>query len=278
MKVLSLACSLLSGIFFSQSSMIFKVEKDNIKPSYIYLNTITCGENEYLKSLEKDVLPNIEVISVESNINSDKNKSTLQNLIQLSDNEYRMKNVLSASDYQKLSEYVKEKMRVSEQMLNMFKPFYVNAVLTSLDNPCGNVRGENIALVLEKYAEKKGLEYSEMLSVSEHIELLDKLPKSYWKTNVSYVLNNSDELKSVIRKRNEAYNKGNLSALKNIYNSETYFKGKNISEITEILLPKIEKQIQEKPTLFTIGVEYGLNDSNIITILKDKGYKITEIK
>lgn len=278
MKILSLACSLLSGMFLSQSSMIFKVEKDNIKPSYIYLNTITCGENEYLKSLEKNVLPNIEAISVESNINSDKNKSTLQNLIQISDNDYRMKNVLSASDYQKLSEYVKERMRVSEQMLNMFKPFYVNAVLTSLDNPCGNVRGENIVLVLEKYAEKKGLEYSEMLSVSEHIELLDKLPKSYWKTNVSYVLNNSDELKSVIRKRNEAYNKGNLSALKNIYNSETYFKGKNISEITEILLPKIEKHIQEKPTLFTIGVEYGLNDNNIITILKNKGYKITEIK
>lgn len=278
MKILSLACSLLSGMFFSQSSMIFKVEKDNIKPSYIYLNTITCGENEYLKYLEKNILPNIEEISVESNINSDESKRTLQSLIQISDNEQRMKNILSASDYQKLSGYVKEKMRVSEQMLNMFKPFYVNAVLTSLDNPCGNVRGENIVLALEKYAKKKGLEYSEMLSVSEYIGLLDKLPKSYWKTNISYILNNSDELKSVIRKRNEAYNKGRLSELKNIYSSETYFKGKNIGEIIEVLLPKIEKQIQEKPTLFTIGVEYGVNDNNIITILKDKGYKIIEIK
>ena len=275
MKLITLAFSLLSGMFFSQSSMIFKVEKDNVKPSYIYLNSVTCGESKYLKKLEEKVLPNIESISVESNVNSDKNRDILQNSIGVSDNEQKMKNVLSASDYQKLLEYVKEKMGVSEQVLNRFKPFYVSAVLTSLDNPCGSgVKGENINLVLEKYAHKKGVKYSELLSVAEYVELLDRLPKSYWKTNISYTLNNPDELKIAVRKKNAAYDSGNIATLKSIYNEEPYFKGKNIDAFVEIVLPNMEHQMEQVSSLFTIGVEY----MDIIKVLENKGYTIREIK
>lgn len=282
MKALSLVAVLLSGISFSQSSMVYKIEKENQKPSYIYLNSVTCGDNQYLKRLEKDVIPNVSAISVEANLNSNKNKATLQNFIQVTEKEQKAKNILSVSDYQKLVGYVQEAMGVNEQMVNMFKPFYVNAVLGSLDNPCGAVKGENINVALEKYAEKKELSYSELLSISEYVTLMDVQDKNYWNKNISYKLNKSNEIKEAVKQNNKAYNKGNMVELENIYTKNPYFNEKNtdkfLKDYLKIIVPKIEKQTAEKPTLFTIGVEYAVNGKqNILDVLKSKGYKLTEM-
>ncbi|SDE78450.1 TraB/GumN family protein [Riemerella columbipharyngis] len=282
MKALSLVAVLLSGISFSQSSMVYKIEKENQKPSYIYLNSVTCGDNQYLKRLEKDVIPNVSAISVEANLNSNKNKATLQNFIQVTEKEQKAKNILSVSDYQKLVGYVQEAMGVNEQMVNMFKPFYVNAVLGSLDNPCGTVKGENINVALEKYAEKKELSYSELLSISEYVTLMDVQDKNYWNKNISYKLNKSNEIKEAVKQKNKAYNNGNMVELENIYTKNPYFNEKNtdkfLKDYLKIIVPKIEKQTAEKPTLFTIGVEYAVNGKqNILDVLKSKGYKLTEM-
>ena len=282
MKALSLATLLLSSISFSQSSMIYKVEKENQNPSYIYFNTTTCGDNQYLKRLEKDVIPNVSAISVETNLNSNKNKAILQNFIQVTDKEQKIKGILSASDYQKLVRYIQEKMGANEQMVNMFKPFYVNAVLGALDNPCGAVRGENINEILYKYAEKKSFSYTEILTVSEYVTLMDAKDKNYWNKNISYSLNKSDEIKDAVKQKNETYDNGDMVGLKNIYTKYPYFIEKNtdkfLKDYLEVVVPKIEKQTAEKPTLFTIGVEYIVNGKqNILEVLKSKGYKLTEI-
>lgn len=42
---------------------------------------------------------------------------------------------------------------------------------------------------------------------------------------------------------------------------------------------KIENQMSVKPTLFTIGIEYSLNEKyNLLETLVAKGYNITEVK
>lgn len=215
MKALSIACSLLlSGILYAQSSMIYKVEKEGKKTSYIYLNTITCGDNMYMDRLEKNVMPNIAAISVETHLSSNKNREKLQDLAEVTQKEQRLKNIVSTADYHKLVQYIKEKMGANEQMINMFKPFYVDAVLNTLDRPCGTSRGENINASLEKYADKKNLSYSELLSVSEYINLMDMQGKEYWNKNISYTFNNSDEVKNAVKLKNKAYENGNVQELK----------------------------------------------------------------
>ncbi len=169
---------------------------------------------------------------------------------------------------------------MTEQMVNMFKPFYLNAFLTMSANPCGSTSGYKLEDELQPYSIKKGIPYTELLEVGDYIRLMDAGNKEYWSANISYVFGNSDEARSALETKNKFYSSENGKALKDYYNNNKYFKIKYnqdlVQKYSEMIVPKIEKLTKEKSTLFTVDPGYFIATENSLFVnLKKVGYTIT---
>jgi uncharacterized protein YbaP (TraB family) len=266
----------------TQSSLLWKIEKPGKKTSYLFLSTNLCSAGENFKKLESEILPKVEVIAVEQNLNSEENKKSLQNSIGVTDNTQKLKNILPADEYQKILAYAKEKAGMTEQMVNMFKPFYVNAFLSMSANPCGASSGYRIENDLQSFSSKNKKTYTELLGVSDYVKLMDAGSKDYWKNNISYVFNNTDEVKTAIENKNNLYSSGNEDTLKKLYTDNKYLKIKYsedmVRKYAEVILPKIEKLTTEKTVLFTIDPGYfKTTDNDLYENLKKAGYTITGV-
>ncbi|GEM_PF-6132441 len=265
-----------------QSSLLWKIEKPGKKTSYIFLSTNVCSSGDNFKRLETEILPKVEVIAVEQNLNTEENKKLVQNSIAVTDNSQKLKNILPSDDYQKIIAYAKEKAGMTEQMVNMFKPFYVNAFLSMSANPCGASSGYRIENDLQSFTLKNKKKYTELLGVSDYVKLMDAGSKDYWNNNISYVFNNPDEAKTAIENKNKFYSSANEDALKKLYTDIQYLKIKYsedmVKKYAEIILPKIEKLTTESTVLFTIDPGYfKTTDDNIYENLKKAGYTITGV-
>lgn len=272
------ATTMLNGQ--TSSSLLWKIEKPGNKTSFVFLSTNVCMSGSNFKKLESNVLPQIEAIAIEQNLNSEENKKEVQNSIGVTDNNQKLKNILPPNEYQKILIYAKEQARMTEQMVNMFKPFYLNAFLTMSANPCGSTSGYKLEDELQPYSIKKGIPYTELLEVGDYIRLMDAGNKEYWSANISYVFGNSDEARSALETKNKFYSSENGKALKDYYNNNKYFKIKYnqdlVQKYSEMIVPKIEKLTKEKSTLFTVDPGYFIATENSLFVnLKKVGYTIT---
>ncbi|WP_373784533.1 TraB/GumN family protein [Kaistella sp.] len=266
----------------TSSPLLWKIEKPGNKTSFVFLSTNTCMSGTNFLKLESKILPQVEAIAIEQNLNSEENKKEVSNSIGITDNNQKLKNILPPNEYQRILTYAKENARMTEQMVNMFKPFYLNAFLTMSANPCGATSGYKIEDELQSYSAKKGLPCTELLAVSDYIKLMDAGNKEYWSANISYVFENSDEARSALETKNKLYSSENENALKDYYNNNQYFKIKYnadlVQKYSEIILPKIEKLTKEKSVLFTIDPGYFIaTENNLYVNLKRAGYKITPV-
>ncbi|MBC5838510.1 TraB/GumN family protein [Flavobacterium muglaense] len=266
----------------SQSTLLWKIEKQGKKTSYVFLSTNVCSSGDNLIKLESEVLPKVDVIAVEQNLNTEENKKSVQNSIAVTDNSQKLKNILSSDDYQKIIAYAKEKAGMTEQMVNMFKPFYVNAFLLMSANPCGATSGYRIENDLQSFSLKNKKTYTELLGVNDYVQLMDAGTKDYWKNNISYIFNNPDEAKAAIENKNKFYSSGNEDALKTLYTYNQYLKIKYsedmVKKYADIILPKIEKLTTDSAVLFTIDPGYfTTTDNNLYENLKKAGYTITAV-
>lgn len=267
----------------TQSSLLWKIEKPGKKTSYVFLSTNVCSSGDNLKKLESEIFPKVEVIAVEQNLNTEENKKLVQNSIAVTDNSQKLKNILPSDDYQKIIAYAKEKAGMTEQMVNMFKPFYVNAFLSMSANPCGATSGYRIENDLQSYSSKNKKTYIELLGVSDYVKLMDAGTKDYWKNNISYVFNNPDEAKAAFENKNKLYSSGNEDELKKLYTVNQYLKIKYsedmVKKYSETILPKIENLTKDKSVLFTIDPGYfNTTKSNLYEDLQQAGYTITGVK
>ena len=267
----------------SQSSLLWKIEKQGKKTSYVFLSTNVCSSGDYYKRLETEILPKVESIAIEQNLNSDDNKKELQNSIAATDNSQKLKNILPASEYQKVIAFAKEKAGMTEQMVNMFKPFYVNAFLSMTANPCNPTTGYRIENDLQTYSAKNKKPFTELLGVSDYIKIMDAGSKDYWRENISYVFDSPDEVKSSLENKNNLYFSANFDALKQLYSTNQFLKikysGDIVKSYSDLVLPKIEKLTNEKSVLFTIDPGYfSATENNLFEKLQKAGYKLTRVK
>ncbi|MBC7749032.1 MAG: TraB/GumN family protein [Methylotenera sp.] len=284
-KTILLSASVVTTVILNaqtQSSLLWKIEKPGNKTSYVFLSTNVCSPADNFKKLESEILPKVEVIAVEQDLNSQENRKAVQNSIGVTDNDQKLKNVLPPDEYQKILSFAKEKAGMTEQMVNMFKPFYVNAFLTMPANPCGTGSGYRIESDLQTYSATNKKTYTELLGVSDYVKLMDAGSNDYWKDNISYVFDNPEEAKTALENRNKLYSSESESALKDYYNSNQYLKTKYSSDMlkkySEIMLPKIEKLTVEKSVLFTIDPGYFIaTKNNLYENLKKAGYTITGV-
>lgn len=282
-KTILLSLPMIATVMLNaQSSILWKIEKPGKKTSYLFLSTNTCSSGDNFKKLESEILPKIEVIAVEQNLNSDKNKKLVQNSIGVTDNNQKLKNILPPDDYQKIIAFAKEKAGMTEQMVNMFRPFYINAFLSMYANPCGSTSGYRIENDLQPYSLKNKKTYAELLEVSDYIKLMDAGSKDFWKDNISYIFNNADDAKAALEHKNKLYSYRNESALKEYYNNNQYLKikysGDMLKKYSEIVLPKIERLTTENTALFTIDPGYfSTTENSLHENLKKAGYIVTEV-
>lgn len=265
------------------STVLWKISGDGIQqPSYIYLTNVGCDFQIKLnKSVEKS-LENVKVIAVESNLNSKANATKIPQLIAATNDSQRIKNIMPTKEYSQMIRVVKDNYGMTEQYLNQFKPRYISSLLSMTANPCIAPGAERIEDVLNDYANKKGIEYKEMLTPEEVFSECDKYNKQYWQQNFLYLFNNADQIKLILQNRNDLYNDENMKGLKNLFSTSLYLKLKYSDSIVKIhnqlLASKIANIIRSQPALIAVDIAYWVtNDNSLPQLLRKAGYNINPV-
>ncbi len=292
LKTALLICVFAAGLKFSYaqvpgklpSTTLWKISGNGLSnDSYIYLTTALCDTKTALSENAEKALRQVKVIAVESNLNSKENAPKLPNLITVTNDSQRIKNILPLSAYNQLLSTAKEKYGMNELILNQFKPFYINAFLLRNANPCESANNERVEDVLNDFAKKNNIKYKEIFTPEEIVTEYDAGSPQYWQQNIMYLYNNSDQVKLDLQNKNNLYASQNSEGLKSLFSSNNYYKIKYnspvIKEHVQAALSKIENIIKTQPAFITVDAGYFLtNGGSMAELLQRDGYTVKPVE
>lgn len=267
-----------------RSTNLWEISGNNLQQkSYIYLTTALCDNKIILSKNVEQALKKVKTVAVESNLNSKANVGKLPKLITVENDSQRIKNILSLAAYNQILATAKEKYGMSEQLLNQFKPFYINSFLLRNANPCESASVERIEDELDDFAKKNNLDYKELFSPEEMITEYNQYPSGYWQQNILYIFNNTDQVRIILQNKNSLYTTENVQGLEMLFALNPYYKLKYTSSVVkehvQATLPKIESIIKSQPAFITIDAGYFLaTDNSLIEQLRKAGYSINPVK
>jgi hypothetical protein len=150
----------------------------------------------------------------------------------------------------------KDNYNLNEQIVNQFKPFYINAFLLKSLSPCpANTPANFVENQIEDYCSKSGKKYTEIKTPERLVRYYDSLPVSYWKDNINYVFENQEEVKNDLDMQNTLYDSTKIKGLENMLNSNPYFKTKYPIE----LVANYNKDV--------VASIFSNNDSTVMVVL-----------
>ena len=268
-----------------KSSLLWKISGNGLQQnSYLLFTSSSCDETIKLSNKVEKVLQTVKVVALEDNRADKSNLGKLQQAVLAQSDTQKIKNVLSATEYQQFVKKIKDEGAPDQAIdqLNNLKVSIILKLLQASASLCEIKTPERIEDVLKKYATKNKIEYKELFSEEEVIRELDDHAKEYWNNNIIYSLNNSDLIKQSLQNRLALYGDENLPALKELYETDNFFE-LTYNDIVnkkhiDLLATRIDTLVKEGASLIALNISNATPRNNsIIDILKAKSYLLTPI-
>lgn len=264
-----------------ESSMLWKIERDDLShPTYI-LGTMHLISKEYFhfpEKLEKLVTNSQQLIMELAGM---PNPLEAMDLMMLPDT-LKLTDFLSANDMELMYKFAKDEMGMTREMFDKtfgkMKPFVLLQLITQKQF---EGETESYELTLMSLADEKKIESIGLETVREQIGFFDAIPIEDLAEIITSYFENSDSLKAQTKTMMQVYRSGNLDSLAQ-FMIET---SPELMEFEDILLtnrniawiPKIVELIHKKPSFIAVGAAHLTGEFGVLNLLKKEGYKVTPV-
>lgn len=141
-----------------------------------------------------------------------------------------------------------------------------------------------VEMTLTQKAIANGITIEALETVDEQLDAMDKVPEEDMIKSITQVLDDIPAAKKEAQKLLEAYKNADLEVLE-----EMMFKSKEAKDSPEMIehvivnrnknwIPKIEEYIKTGNVFIAVGAGHFVSKEGLISLLEQKGYKITRIK
>lgn len=275
---LLIICLLLSFCTFSQSSLLWKVEGQNIKtPIYLFgtIHLIPGSAFKVSPTLDS-IAGKMENIYFEMDL-SHPDLATITVKKLMLDSVSSIKELYTASEYKKL---VKKwtKMNIPYALFEKFKPFMLQQqIMTTLvENPKGY---ETHFLA---YAKKKNIKVGGLDEPEVQLASIDSIPLELQAKSLYELTLKPEKSRTELKSLFEKYQSNDIDVIYNYINEQKDFSSISNSLLDVRNIRWVEKMIHlfesNESYLFAVGAAHMGGPQGLINLLREKGYTVTPVK
>jgi uncharacterized protein YbaP (TraB family) len=285
LSLVAVFCSLAGGQSKPASespSLLYKVTGKGIsKPSYIFgtFHVICPTEMIPLESLDT-YLTQTDQLVMEIDMDNPTVMQELTKAVLIPDGK-TVKDFLTAEQFSKVDEMVRNALGYSAENIKMVKPVMLSVlVLTSPKSIGCTTTAYDMALMENAVAKQKpviGLE-----TVESQTQVIDSRPMEKQAKDLYEMAADFQKSINDLKKLMAAYKARDPEQLQKL--TKTQMKD-DIEFLTRLLddrnvawIPKLEAAFKEKPTFVAVGAGHLGGSKGVIKLLRSKGYEVTAVK
>ena len=275
------SCQLFSKEKTPESSMLWKIERDDLKHPTYMLGTMHLINKEYFYFPEKlkNLITGSQQLIME--LEGLPDQAAAIELMRLPDS-------LSLSDYFTTEEmdlvyqFAKDDMNMTREMFDLtfgkMKPFIILQLITQKQF---EGETESFEMTLMSLAKEHKIKTLGLETIQQQIGFFDIIPAKEFGNIIKSYFENADSLKEQTIIMQQIYRSGDLDSLAR-YMVES---SPELMEFEDILLtnrniawaPQIVKFIFEKPSFIAVGAAHLAGENGLINLLRKEGFTVTPV-
>lgn len=265
----------------NDKSLLWQISKKDLrKPSYLFGTIhIICKQDYLWTPVMKKSFKDAEEVCFEMNLD-DPNMMMQIAMGVMSTDGKRLKEYFNEADYQKLTKYVSDSLKMDISMFEQMKPIALETLFsTNTNSLCDSPQSYENNIMAEAQQQKKeivGLE-----TVSEQLDLFDNLPIDSVIKDIMSAVNGKSDDQSEYQKLVAAYKKQDLPALYK-YIKESGELDKDLGGFLDVRnekwIPKMTTMMDSHSMFFAVGAGHLYGDNGLISLLRKAGYTVTPLK
>lgn len=280
--LLGSSCSFFAKEEVPESSMLWKIERDDLKhPTYVF-GTMHLINKEYFYFPEKleNLIKDSKQLIME--LEGLPNAVEAAELMRLPDS-VKLSDYFTQEKMELLYAFAESEMKMTKEMFDMtfgrMKPFILLQLITQKQFD-GDT--ESFEMTLMDMAKKHKIKPIGLETIQEQIGFFDAIPMNGLADIITSYFENADSLKEQTKLLQQVYRAGNLDSLA-IFMLES---SPELMEFEEILLtgrnirwvPKIMDLIFKEPSFIAVGAAHLAGENGLIELLRKEGFKVTPVK
>ena len=274
----ALVLSTFSLIAQEESSLLWKVEGNGIKPSYVFGTFHLIPQEDFVfKDKIEKAIKDTEVTVLELDMDDPQMMVGMQTLAQLEEGE-KLSSYMDEEEYEILDNYLTEHMGVGMAVFNTFKPFTVTSMITiaMMGKQTASYESEIIKRTKEDQKEILGLEtaafqvsvfettpYEEQIDqIVEYLKEPEKMTKEFDDMIATYKNEDIEGLYAIMEKS---------------FKEDPEFKKALLDNRNTNWIGKIGELSKDQKVFYGLGAGHLGGELGVINLLRKAGYTVTPI-
>jgi len=260
-----------------ENSLLWKVEKENIKPSYIFGTFHLLSKNDFeMKSKVMNAFHTSEQLVMELNLGNPGLQMEMMMHMAMKDG-MTLDKLIDSVNYKKLDEAVKDAIGMGVMMFNTFKPMMVGTFLI-----LNYIEGEpaSLEMTLTSMAKEREMPIFGLETIEYQLSIFDEIPYEDQVIDLMEMVNDTKKMQALYADMVANYKDENINALYHLTVEDAGSK----KELEFLLfkrnrewVKKVEELSRDHATFYAVGAAHLGGKEGMIKLLEKEGYKVTPI-
>ncbi|UOG74385.1 TraB/GumN family protein [Hymenobacter tibetensis] len=252
--------------------------KDLAKPSYVYGTIhLVCPADLQISDKLKQKFSETEQVVMELDMDSPTMMQEMQSDVLMSGGQ-TLKQLLSATDYTAVGNYLQANTKLPIETVGAVKPFILSSMLYPVLLGCTPASYETSFVKMAQEAKKEvlGLE-----TVQEQLGLFDKIPYAEQSKMLADMVNQEAAAKQEIQQMMTLYKTQDVEQLR-VMTSKSLFGFQQYEDLlldsrNQRWIADMERHATAKPTFFAVGAAHLGGSKGVLALLRQQGYQVRPV-
>lgn len=264
----------------NDNSLLWEVSGNGLStPSYLFGTFhLMCKDDMVFSKNFKNALSNANMLVMEIDLSDTKNTFGAMEFLKMK-NDTTLKTILSQNEYNRLSTFFKDSLKMSLSFFENMKPVFLQAFFYPLMMSCkqsGSLEEAIMAQAKKANKKIKGLETIELQSA-----LLDNISYQEQAKLLMELIDDFKNQKNNFEQLLQSYKSQNAKEMKKLIETDPELKNQmpELLDNRNINWVKQFEQLMPQSSLFVaVGAGHLFGDMGLIQLLRKKGYQIKTIE
>ena len=279
---------IFSSLYFTQlygqkedKSLLYEISGNGLsQPSYLYGTIhIICKDDFVMNEVTKQKFSETQQVYLEIDMDDPKMMPEMMKSMYMTDGS-TIKTLLSEPDYQKVSQFFKDTLKMNIGTMDKMKPFVLSSMSVTKLLSCPVQSYEETFIKMAKTENKEilGLE-----TIQDQFGAIDKMGmKKQADIMLVKLVENWNDGKQEIKQLITDYKNQDVEALladmEKSKSMDADFENDLLVTRNQNWIPKIQQITKEKPTFFAVGAGHLGGKKGVIALLRDAGFTVKAVK
>lgn len=279
---------IFSSLYFTQlygqkedKSLLYEISGNGLaQPSYLYGTIhIICKDDFLMTEATKQKFSETQQVYLEIDMDDPKMMPDMMKSMYMTDGS-TIKTLLSEPDYQKVSQFFKDTLKMNIATMDKMKPFILGSMTVTKLLSCPTQSYEETFMKMAKTENKEilGLE-----TVQDQFSAMDKMGmKKQADMMLVKLVDDWADGKQKFKQLITNYKNQDVEALLEVMTKsksmDSDFENDLLIIRNQNWIPKIQQITKEKPTFFAVGAGHLGGKKGVIALLRDAGFTVKAVK